>query len=138
MTEPIEDWLKKAEEDYWAAVQLSLARKHPGYNAICFHAQQCVEKYLKGILQQHASHIRKIHILQQLLDDCLQWYPMLEVLRSDLLKLSEYAVAFRYPGESADKQQAREAIRIMISCRTELRHALGLTSANGKRKNARG
>ena len=27
------------------------ARKSPNYDDACFHAQQCIEKYFKGILQ---------------------------------------------------------------------------------------
>jgi len=51
MTESwFEEWLEKAEEDYTVASSLH-ADRTPG--AICFHCQQCVEKWLKAALVKH-------------------------------------------------------------------------------------
>ena len=41
------EWVSKAEEDYLAACALNRRRKIPLSNAVCFHVQQAVEKYLK-------------------------------------------------------------------------------------------
>ena len=43
-----------------------------------------------------------------------------------LAYLSDFAVAFRYPGESADKKAAVEAKRLCIFFRKIARSALGL------------
>jgi len=45
------EWIEKAESDYKAAAVL---RNEPErvYDAISFHAQQCVEKYLKAWLSE--------------------------------------------------------------------------------------
>jgi len=48
----VREWVGKAEGDFATAVRESRARKHPNPDAVCFHAQQCIEKYLKGVLQQ--------------------------------------------------------------------------------------
>ena len=45
-----QEWVEKAEEDFRVATREYRARKHPAYNAACFHAQQCAEKYLKARL----------------------------------------------------------------------------------------
>lgn len=43
------------------------ARKAPNYDAVCFHSQQCVEKYLKALLQEYNIAFGKIHDLPVLL-----------------------------------------------------------------------
>ena len=48
MANPVSEWIEKAEEDYHVAISLRRLRRHPAHNAVCFHAQQCVEKYLNG------------------------------------------------------------------------------------------
>jgi HEPN domain-containing protein len=45
----LRSWIAYAEEDYGAAKTL-FARKKPLLSAVCFHAQQCAEKYLKALL----------------------------------------------------------------------------------------
>jgi len=40
-------WIRKAENDLVAAEHLLTVRPHTPYDTICFHAQQCAEKYLK-------------------------------------------------------------------------------------------
>lgn len=47
------------------------ARKNPNYDAGCFHAQQCAEKYLKARLQEAGIHFAKTHNLLHLLNDLL-------------------------------------------------------------------
>jgi len=47
MSSPVEEWIEKAEEDFHVALSLRRSRRYPAHNAVCFHAQQCVEKYLK-------------------------------------------------------------------------------------------
>ncbi len=41
-----QEWIHKAEADFSSAQRELRARKNPNYDAACFHAQQCVEKYL--------------------------------------------------------------------------------------------
>lgn len=42
-------WVSKAEEDYVMARSV-MRRKKPFTGIVCFHAQQCAEKYMKGML----------------------------------------------------------------------------------------
>ena len=120
MNAPVEEWIQKAEGDFLTALREYRARNHPNYDASCFHAQQCLEKYLKAVLQKNGIVFRKVHDLELLLDQCLSVCPLWEPMRDDLQVLTQYAVQFRYPGESADKEEARRAVRVMKRLREEV------------------
>lgn len=47
-----DEWIRKAEEDCRVANR-EMEAEPPSFNAVCFHAQQCVEKYLKAVLQEN-------------------------------------------------------------------------------------
>ena len=97
----------------------------PNYNAACFHAQQCAEKYMKACLQEHDAGFEKTHDLVRLLS-LLPENAALQALKSDLSVLSAAAVEFRYPGEQATKELAKEAIDTCGAVRTETRSLLRL------------
>jgi HEPN domain-containing protein len=103
--------VEKAEGDFATAGREIRARKSPNYDAVCFHAQQCAEKYLKAVLQTNDKHILKIHNLIELMALCLQVDPSFEMLRADLIMMERYSVRVRYPGESAEKVDARAAYK---------------------------
>ena len=128
----LREWLDKAEEDYAVAVREARVRKNPAFNAICFHAQQCIEKYLKAVTCRESKPMTKTHDLDVLLNGCLDRYPLWEAMRADLKRLSRYAVQFRYPGESADREEARLAVKTMKRCRQQIRAALGLRELDGR------
>ncbi len=111
------EWLEKAEGDLATAQRECRARKLPNYDAVCFHAQQCAEKYLKAFLQEHDTEFGKTHNLSILLDKVIVIAPMLEILRGSLQVLNIYAVDYRYPGESADKNMAKAALKLCLSAR---------------------
>jgi HEPN domain-containing protein len=48
------EWRQKADGDLATAKRELRARSAPNYDAACFHAQQCAEKYLKALLQERA------------------------------------------------------------------------------------
>jgi HEPN domain-containing protein len=95
------EWIEKAEGDYLVAIREMRMRTSPVYDAVCFHAQQCIEKYLKAILQEHKIHFTKTHDLVELAGLCSSLYPEIEFQRPLLESLNRYAVQFRYPGEFA-------------------------------------
>lgn len=55
-------WVARAEEDYRLA-QSALRRKQPLLYGVCFHAQQCAEKYLKALLVSRGRDFPKTHDL---------------------------------------------------------------------------
>ena len=125
MTPLTREWVEKAEADYATAVRELRARTHPNYDAACFHAQQCAEKYLKACLQEAGIASGKTHDLVALID-LVAPGSALKALRPTLQALTAYAVTFRYPGCSADKQLAKEALRDCRQVREPARHLLGL------------
>ncbi len=46
------EWLAKADSDF-AVIELTINAPHPLWDAICFHAEQAAEKYLKALLAYH-------------------------------------------------------------------------------------
>ena len=105
------EWVAKAEADFATMQRECRAEDNPNYDGICFHAQQCAEKYLKARLCEADISFSKIHDLVALLEQVLQAEPEWEKFREDLAYLSDFAVAFRYPGESADAEWAFDAQR---------------------------
>ena len=113
MKDVVKEWVDKAEGDFATALREYRVRKDPNNEAVCFHAQQCIEKYLKAVLQMHSLYFDKTHDLLILLKKCLPKYPSWETAKDKMDMLSHFAVQFRYPGESAMREDARRAIRAM-------------------------
>ena len=116
MSEISREWIAKAEGDRVTALRELRARNAPNYDATCFHAQQAIEKLMKAFLLQHRMSFKRIHDLEVLLDSCVQQEPILGSLHSEAQLLTQYAVQFRYPGESADKTEAKQAVQAMHLC----------------------
>ncbi len=126
MNELTVEWVQKAEGDYDTARRELRARRRPNYDAACFHAQQTAEKYLKAFLQERGALFPKIHNLIELLEICLLQDVAFDVLRKPLVLLDRYAVRYRYPGESADRDEARAAIQAVRIIRVLVRAKLGM------------
>ncbi len=98
------EWIAKAEGDFAILERESRARKNPSYDGICFHAQQCAEKYLKARLEENGIPVVKVHDLVALLEQVVTVEPLWDAFRTDLAFLTDFGVAYRYPGETADKK----------------------------------
>lgn len=120
------EWMKKAEGDFLTAGRELRARKSPNYDAVCFHAQQCAEKYLKAVLQDNDKSIPKIHNLVELMILCEEVDASFEMLRADLVTMERYSVRTRYPGETAEKDDAKSAYAAAKTVRKFIRQKLGL------------
>ena len=120
------EWVQKAEADWITAQREWRARNNPNYDAACFHAQQCAEKYLKARLQESNIRFGRTHNLVALMELLLPAEPNWESLRLDLQALNVFAVEFRYPGESASKDVAQEAVKRCKNIRQCIRQSLGL------------
>jgi len=125
MNELTLEWVDKAEDDFSAAGVLLRVRKRPLHDAVCFHAQQCAEKYLKAVLQENDSPIPKIHHLPELLSLVIQVESGAHFLLAELHLLEDYAVNFRYPGMATDKDEAKAAYQAAKVVRQFLRQYLG-------------
>ena len=120
------EWVQKAEGDFATACREVRVRKAPNYDAVCFHAQQCAEKYLKAALQEASTPFGKTHNLIALLEALKKVDSFWESIREPLQTLSGFAVVVRYPGELADKDTAREALTLCSTVRSVARNKLGL------------
>ncbi len=114
----IERWLIKADNDLKVAEnELKLSVEDMVTDAICFHAQQAVEKYLKAYLITKNIDFGRTHNLEFLLKLCTGQDP--EFQQIDVKDLSFYAVQVRYPDEfyipSVDETQ--EYVEIARSVR---------------------
>ena len=120
------EWVGKADGDYASAGREYRVRHNPNYDLVCFLAQQTAEKYLKGFLQEHGMPFRKTHNLIELLNLCLPVDATIDLQRPNLDILNDYSVDYRYPGEWANKDDARQAFRAATDVRTFMRARLGL------------
>ena len=127
MNETVREWLDKAEGDYQTARRERDAPDSPNHDAVCFHAQQCIEKMMKALLIHHGVMPPRTHNLihlSELLDPlCAEWAPATD----DLRFLTQAGVLFRYPGESAGRGDATEALLICSRLRTDLLNAVQRT-----------
>jgi HEPN domain-containing protein len=120
------EWISKAEDDFHVAQMSYRARKHPSYDASAFHSQQCAEKYLKARLEEGGITFARTHDLLALHQNVLVIEPAWIVLQPFLIFLNPFAVAYRYPGISATKVDAKDALRNCREVRRIIRTALGL------------
>lgn len=81
------EWIAKAEGDYATAGRELRARRRPNYDAVCFHAQQTAEKYLKAFLQENGADFPKTHSLIELLQLALPLDASFELQRDLLIRL---------------------------------------------------
>jgi len=130
----VREWIAKADEDYEVAQREMRVRKSPALNAICFHAQQCAEKYFKARLCANGGGVIRTHDLTALLNELVKSDPTLELLHPAAHALMHYGVRFRYPGASATRPEARTALSHAKLIRETLRRTFGLpagTTAKG-------
>jgi len=120
MNKLTEEWIEKAEKDHLVAVR-EMELTPPVPEAVCFHSQQCIEKYMKAILQENKVEPERTHDLDILLRKCNEFLPDLEHYRDEIIKLSVYAVNVRYPGSEVLEEEAREILEITRRIRELIR-----------------
>ncbi len=91
-----------------------LLRENGVPNIVCFHAQQAVEKYLKGFLASHEKHARKIHSLELLLEACVTTDESFQELRREAQFLDHFYTETRYADDYIEysKEDAKEAFDV--------------------------
>lgn len=120
------EWVEKAEGDWNSAQREYRALNRPNYDSACFHAQQRAEKYLKAKLEEAGMIFGKTHNLITLLTLVLTIEPAWNVLSPYLNGLNGYSVGFRYPGNSANKNNEKNAPKDCREVRRAICQALGL------------
>ncbi len=119
MNEIVQEWIAKAEGDYLTASR-EICASPPNYDAVCYHAQQCVEKLMKAILIAKGKKPPKTHDLTVLGSMLTSVEPQWHWPVDELRLLSQAAVAFRYPGESAGLEEAKAALDVCGAMKPKL------------------
>jgi HEPN domain-containing protein len=124
MNEVVDEWVTKADEDFYSADILLHSVDVPLVNTACFHCQQCAEKYLKAFLTEHLIRFERTHVLMDLLELCLPVDKDFSRIANDLGSLQGYAVAIRYPGATATVKLAEDAFKAAKRIRAFVRKKL--------------
>jgi HEPN domain-containing protein len=121
----VQEWIVKADHDLTAAAQILKLGKAAPTEAIGFHAQQCVEKYLKAILVYRSIPFSKTHNIRDLMTQVPR--RMRPALEDEMqARLTRYASATRYPesGPDISLTAARKAVSVARRVRREVRRKL--------------
>ena len=108
------NWIAKAESDLKIGKDEMLTEK-PATDAVCFHMQQCVEKYLKAYLIFHGKEFRKTHDIAELIKSCSEIdSEFTKLLEVKVVELTDYAVVVRYGEEFyyPSVEETKETIEI--------------------------
>jgi HEPN domain-containing protein len=98
LTDYVKNWFSRADEDL-ALIEVLLKEKSFFPNPICFHAEQATEKYLKGFLAHHEMHVRKVHDLEILVEDCQKVDQSFDEVLEDARFLNQFYIESRYPDD---------------------------------------
>ena len=107
------EWIAKAENDLKnAAHTLKLGADCPT-DTVCFHAQQCVEKYLKAFLVALEVVFPKTHDIETLVQ-LMPKHARVSLTIEQQRRLTDYATVMRYPGpyNPATLSEAKEAVKL--------------------------
>ena len=81
------------------------ARKNPNYDGVCFHAQQCAEKYLKALAVELDLPFLRTHDLVILLEELLPVYPLWASATPAVSVTEEAAETETAPSETSSRFQ---------------------------------
>jgi HEPN domain-containing protein len=116
----VQEWVDRAESDYRVACRESQVDVDPSYDAVCFHAQQCIEKLMKAVLIDRGQTPPRTHDLLALASLLVVVVPTWTWPSSELSTLTAAAVGFRYPGDPAEHEDADDMLEICTRLRTSL------------------
>jgi HEPN domain-containing protein len=120
MNDTVREWVMKADKDFATALRELHVQEDQNFDAVCSHAQQNVEKLMKGLLIYWGVTPTRTHDLAFLSQMLNSVNPAWSCSLEDLRFLTRAAVAFRYPGEAADREEAAEAFTIASRLRQRL------------------
>jgi len=111
-------WAEKAEHDFLAAEHAMELAEAGLTDIVCFHCQQCAEKYLKALLLYRAVAFPRTHDLRLLLD-LVPTGVSLGLQREQVIPLNRYVIEGRYPGdwEPITVEEAQRALEMAQAVR---------------------
>jgi hypothetical protein len=118
-------WVRKAEGDF-QAVRMVANMKPSIPLHMCYHCQQCTEKYLQALLVEAGKPGPRIRDLLKLHELVLLQDSSLIGLRRGLSFVTQFADDEGFPVDQAIARQARSALRWTTRVREEIRKRLKL------------
>lgn len=124
LLEVAREWVIKADNDLTTAAHtLELGEDCPT-DTVCYHAQQCVEKYLKAALVVASVDFPKTHDLERL-TALVPPGGRPQFSDEEQARLTDYATAARYPGwGEIPLAEARRAVAVARRVRRDMRRGL--------------
>jgi len=120
-------WYDFAQMDMDAATTLDKHMRPRPLEIICYHAEQCAEKMLKGFLVENGILPPKTHDLPLLCDKCIE----IDSRFSEISDICDFLTAFgvqpRYPDEltilDVDADKSLRSIQDVMTFFDDLRNA---------------
>ena len=119
------EWTVKGDNDLKNAVHTLKLGKDCPTDTVCFHAEQCVEKYLKAFLVALEKPFPKIHDIESLIL-LMPKGIRLGLTVEEQRRLTEYATVLRYPGpyEAIPLTEAKQAVKLAQRVQRKIRKLL--------------
>jgi HEPN domain-containing protein len=126
--EYIKLWIKKADGDLKVAKR-ELQFEDAVLEAVCFHFQQAVEKYLKAFLTKFLEKIEKTHNLEFLIEQCIQLDSDFSQYEEKFDSISECGVEIRYPDTfiMIEKEEMNDMLVIVEEFREFVLNKIAIT-----------
>lgn len=90
------EWFSTGDMDLESAAFLQKMRPAPA-EIICYHCQQCAEKYLKGFIALYGKEIPRVHDLVVLNKRCFDHEKEFKMIQDHCIDLTDYGIQMRYP-----------------------------------------
>jgi len=111
MKKNVEEWIERGTHDLEAA---RLLLDQDAYSDIVlFHIHQAVEKYLKGFLIHHGWKLKKIHDLETLITEAIDFDSAFEDYLDVGRKLTAFYYTERYPPGPVPSYSAEETTQML-------------------------
>ena len=126
----VKNWVLKAESDL-KVCRGEIRMERPATDAVCFHAQQCAEKYLKASLIFCDKEVPRIHNIAALVRECsLVDGSFRSLIEQGAPKLTAFAVEVRYGDEffQPSIRDTEEAVAIALKVKE---FVIGILAAKG-------
>ncbi len=119
--EILRQWIAKAENDLKNAEYTLTMQEGCPFDTVCFHAQQCAEKFLKAWLLSLGIDFPKSHDLTEL-TALLPETCRFPISVDDCVELTDYATVTRYPGEweTLERHDAERAVELARKVKKEI------------------
>lgn len=120
----VREWIAKVDNDLKNAVHTLKMEEECPTDTVCFHARQCVEKYLKALLVFHGIDFSKTHDLEVLVR-LLGKEKAPHLTDEEQAALTDFSTGARYPGwGDISLSEAKNAMETTERVQKEVRSTL--------------